>query len=130
MHARLPFERGPCTGPTNLGHCLAHAAECRLAQPVNFNFPAASFGVAQVRTEELTGEDSRFVTPRPRTNLNEHILPVVRIRIKEECGESLNNVALNLLCGGALCSGEEAHLGVRARVKLHPLCIRLTCTCI
>ena len=121
MHSRLPLEGGPCARSAHFSHRFAHATECRLAQAVHLHLPAASLRVAKIAAEEFTGEDPRLITARRRTHFNQHILAIVRIRVEQECGESLNQVSFDRLGGGALRRGEAAHLSIGARVKLHRL---------
>ena len=82
MHPRLPLEGGPCARSAHFSHRFAHSAECRFAQAVDLNLPAASLRVAEIAAEEFASEDSRLVTTRRRTHLNQHVLPVVWIGVK------------------------------------------------
>ena len=90
MHPRLPLEGGPCARSAHFSHRFAHATECRLAQAVHLNFPAASLRVSEIAAEEFASEDPRLVTARRRTHLNQHVFAIVWVRVKQECRESLN----------------------------------------
>ena len=59
---------------------LAEERIAELEGGKELDLPAIIFSIATVHTEQIRGEDRRFVTPRARSDLHDDVPAVPRIR--------------------------------------------------
>src|SRR5437867_13126966 len=79
VNSTLEFQTAVCSVACDIDDGLLIAAEIALTGRENLGLPAQVFGVAQVHTQEVAGEQAGFIAAGAGPNLQDDVALIVRV---------------------------------------------------
>jgi hypothetical protein len=87
MHAPLELEPTVCSLAFDQTDDFFEATQASRARTHNFHTPAVVLGVAGVHAKQISREQTRLVTTRPRTDLQQDVFLIQRIFGNQQSAE-------------------------------------------